>query len=103
MIDTAELILVVTNSDASGTEVDSIVSRKGILCSTRSIGMKETYQAMSVERKPEVCLVLENADDYGGEQYAVWKGSNYKILRTFQKGFSLELTLEKTRDLDGLV
>ncbi len=103
MLDSAELIRVTWKEDDSGSQPPEIVSRNEVPCEVQSVGMKESYQAYSVGRNPEVKLVLADFADYAAEQYALYDSAVFKILRTYRAGRRLELTLERTRDLEGVV
>lgn len=79
----------------SGTAVSDVVSERVVFCQIKSIGMKESYEAMSKGHRPEIKAVLSDAYDYDGERQAAYNGVVYNILRTYQSGISLELTLER--------
>ncbi len=103
MLDSAELIRVTWHEDDGGSQPPEIVSRNEVPCEIQSIGMKESYQAYSVGRNPEIRLVLADFADYASEQYALYDGGVFRVLRTYRAGRRLELTLERTRDLEGVV
>lgn len=79
----------------SGTAVSAVVSEREVFCQIKSIGMKESYEALSKGHRPEIKAVLSDVYDYDGERQATYNGVAYNILRTYQHGISLELTLER--------
>lgn len=76
-------------------------SKREVLCSTRSIGMKEFYSANSTDFRPELKLVLADYLDYDEETLADYDGRRYRILRTYRTGQQLELTLEREPQEEG--
>ncbi len=71
------------------------VTRREVFCSERSIGQREFYAANSTDFRPELKLVLADYLEYEGETTAEYKGTLYRILRTYRAGQELELTLER--------
>lgn len=94
---------IIHTTDASGTQHEAVADCVRRVCTVKSIGMKEAYTAMSVGRSPTITATLAEAAEYGGQQYATVDGGRYKIIRTYQAGSGIELTLERTRDLEGLI
>lgn len=74
---------------------DLVENRREVLCSFRSIGMKEFYSANSTDYRPELKLILADYLDYNDETLAEYQGNLYRILRTYRVGQELELTLER--------
>lgn len=103
MIDVCELVDVGYSLTPGGNQQERIVRKRRVYCSVQSIGVKELYAAMAVEHNPELKIILRNADDYQNEHYAVYHDAVYVILRTYRTGFGIELTLERTRDLEGMI
>lgn len=77
---------------------DAPVETKRILPVTvRSVGMRETYEAMSNGFHPEIVLVLEHEFEYQGEKHVEYNGVRYNVLRTYLNKYEqLELTLERS-------
>ena len=74
---------------------------RDVFCATRSIGMKEFYQANATDFHPEIKFVLADYLDYQGETMAIYDGQLYRILRIYRTGIELELTAEKAPAEDG--
>lgn len=67
-----------------------------VYCAVRSAGMREVYEAMAHNLKPEVVFVLADAAEYDGEKTCRWGGFVYNIIRVYQKGQQIELTVERS-------
>lgn len=70
------------------------VSRQ-VFCSVRSVGMNEAYQAMSYGLHPQFVFVLSDYTDYEGEKICEYKGTRYRIVRTYRQNQGIELTAEE--------
>lgn len=103
MNDIIELLTVAYTQGAGGNQQERITKRREVFCHCKSIGMREAYKAAAVDRNPEISAVLADRLDYEGERYVLYNGQVYVVSRTFSTGIRLELTLERTRDLEGLI
>ena len=90
-------------TDDSGTQHETITSDRTVFCRIRSVGVKEAYAAMEVGRNPEIIADIPEGSMYSGENFAVFGGNRFRVLRSYIKGSRTELTLERTRDLDGVI
>ena len=94
-----ELIKLLTiTEEAEGIDiVEAITKTNELAAKVLSVGMKETYEALSVGLKPE--LVFEIADylDYEGQEVIEYEEERYKVLRTFRKKTGNELEITVTR------
>lgn len=70
--------------------------KKEVFAQVKSIGMKETYQALSVGLKPELTFVLSDYYDYENQNVIEYEGERYSVIRTYRKTNELELVV--TRD-----
>ena len=68
---------------------------RDVLCTLRSIGTQEFYQASATEYHPAAKFVLADYLDYDDETLARHDGTLYRIIRTYRTGNSLELTVER--------
>lgn len=75
----------------------SVKSAKRVFCRVRSIGMKETYQALAVGLKPELSLVLADYLEYDGEKKVEYDGVIYNVIRTFRREGKNEIELVVNR------
>lgn len=94
-----ELIKLLTLSEEpEGIDVnEDIIDETELFAKVLSVGMKETYEALSVGLKPE--LVFEIADylDYEGQEAIEYEEERYQVLRTFRKKTGRELEITVTR------
>lgn len=101
--DVINLLRVEQETDESGTQHSIIASTRPVYCRISSVSIKESYAAQAIGHNPELRAILAEAADYEGETYAVYNWNVYKVLRTYQNGLAVELTLERTRDLEGMI
>lgn len=74
-------------------------TKRTVFCTVRSVGMRESYEALSHGLRPELVLVLAQDFEYHGEGYAIVDGVHYRILRTYvTQEDGVELTLERKED-----
>lgn len=66
-----------------------------VMCEVGSVGMRETYQAMSQGLSPSIVFKLALAEDYCEERKAIFHGVEYRIVRTYLTGDGIELTCER--------
>lgn len=88
------LQLIKTSAGGIDDQGDLVTTedKRQVFCGVQSVGMSETYQAMALGLKPEIKFVLADYLDYQGEQLLEHEGTRYRVLRTFRKGKTLELT-----------
>lgn len=82
---------------------ERVQTTREVLCTLRSIGMKEFYQSNGTEYRPEAKFILEDYLDYDGETLAMQGGVLYRILRTYRDGQRLELTAERAPAEEAIV
>lgn len=91
MDDVLTLVTRTQTRDNSGDPEISESSRD-VFCEVRSVGMREFYQAQATGLKPEIVFVLSDYLEYENETEVIYKGKTYRVLRTYRKGLSLEMT-----------
>lgn len=76
---------------------DTIVERvkTPIFAEVRSIGMRETYEAMALGLKPELTFVLADYYDYNEEEFIEYAETVYRVIRTYRKSHKLEIVVTK--------
>lgn len=72
-----------------------------VLCSLRSIGQSEFYEASARDFYPEMKFVLADYLDYDNEQLVEYNGQRYSVLRTYRAGQELELTVQRASAEEG--
>jgi len=71
-----------------------------VYCALRSVGMRESYEAMAHGLRPELVIVLAHDFEYRGETGALVDGVDYTILRTYiTTADGIELTLQRKEDV----
>lgn len=66
-----------------------------VLCEVKSVGMNEVYTAMSEGLHPEFRFLLRVAEDYANEGFLEYRGTPYRIVRTYMSGDGIELYAER--------
>ena len=89
-------LLAITEAENSIGDLVETITRNEVFADKKSIGMKETYEAMAQGLKPELTFKLADYYDYDGQEYVEYEGNRYQILRTYQKSTNeLELVVTK--------
>lgn len=75
-------------------------SPRMVYCTTRSVGMREFYEAKDHKLNPSIVFVLQDAVEYRGEKIILYAPDGrhrqrYSVLRTYQTGHGLEITCEE--------
>lgn len=84
--------------DAAGDTIE-ILTERTVFAEVRSVGMKETYQALAVGLEPELTFVLADYYDYENEKYVEYEGRRYTVIRTYRKGNNeIELVVSRVGD-----
>ena len=69
----------------------------------RSVGMREMYEALAINHKPEIVIILEHDFEYHGEQTVELRGIRYSVLRTYVNQWDqMEITLERKGNINAL-
>lgn len=89
------LISKEANTNRHATPVENESDRRDVFCELTSISMKESYEALAVGKHPEIKAIIADSIDYNNERYAELNGKEYMVTRTYKKGISIELTLER--------
>lgn len=70
--------------------------RRVVYCTVKSVGMRETYEAMSHGLKPEWVFELAHSFEYNGEKECEFQGIRYHIIRTYiTEADGIEITVER--------
>lgn len=82
-----------------GDKVETL-ERYDVLARYNSVGMKETYTAMSLGLKPEISFTIADYYDYDGQDSLEYQGERYRIIRTYRKATN-ELEIVVTHYADA--
>ncbi|SDC69878.1 phage head-tail adaptor, putative, SPP1 family [Paenibacillus sp. UNCCL117] len=81
-------------SDENGNQIPQ-ENDTTILCSLKSIGRNEFYNAAAAGLRPELTFTV-HAYEYNGERTLQFEGQLYRIIRTYSTGIEeLELVCER--------
>lgn len=70
--------------------------RRQVFCTVRSVGMRESYEALSHGLRPEWVFVLTHSFEYQGEKRIEYHGVEYTVLRTYvTDADGIEITVER--------
>ena len=72
-----------------------VPSTNQVPCEVRPVTRSEVYQARAVGYNPTVVFRLRIAEDYNGEQTVIYDGNRYRVVRTYQQGFGIEIVCEE--------
>lgn len=66
-----------------------------VLCSVKSVGRSEFYNAAVTGLRPEIVFVVHGYE-YTGEKLVEFEGNRYRVVRTYANNFEeIEITCEK--------
>ena len=70
--------------------------RRQVFCTVRSVGMRESYEALSHGLRPEWVFILTHSFEYRGERKVEYHGIRYNVLRTYiTETDEIEITVER--------
>ena len=88
-------IILVGTSAPRGVFDTSTPSQNEVPCMVKSVTRSEAYRAYAVGLNPNIVFELAVAEDYQGEKTVLYNNTEYRVIRTYQKDFSLELICEQ--------
>ena len=89
------LYLISETPAAHGVFENKLETARQVFCSVRSVGMSEAYQALSHGLHPQFVFTLSDYTDYQSEKICEFKGTRYRIVRTYRNNQGIELTVEE--------
>jgi len=97
MDERVELIEGEESKDSMGAVMlmPSATGRKTVYAEIKSIGMNEYWQAMALDKVPDIKLAVY-IDEYAEEPFVAYAGKTYRVQRTYMPGNErIELTCRK--------
>lgn len=93
----ADVITLIEEVQGShGRFEDATEIRRQVYCTVRSVGMRESYEALSHGLRPEWVFVLTHDFEYHGEKRCEYHGIEYTVLRTYvTEADGIEITVER--------
>lgn len=89
------LTLIAENPAAHGIFDEPTETGRTVFCTVRSVGYSEFYRALENDLHPTLVFTLADYAEYQGEKVCVYNGTRYRIIRTYQTGGAIELTVEE--------
>lgn len=77
------LTLIDEIQGSHGRFEDASELRRQVFCTVRSVGMRESYEALSHGLHPEWVFILTHSFEYHGEKRCEFHGVEYTIIRTY--------------------
>lgn len=91
------ITLVKHTKTANGADIiETEKDRYDLMATEKSVGMRETYQALSVGLKPEKVFIISDYLDYEDQKILIFEEEKYEIIRTYKKDDNqLEITVTR--------
>ena len=90
-----DVITLVSETTPRGVFDDPVPTGNLIPCEVRSVTRSEAYQARAAGMNPSIVFRIRIAEDYDDEQTVLYRDKKYRVVRTYQDDFWLELICEK--------
>lgn len=91
------LTLIADTEPEKGRFETTSTTARDVLCTVRSVGMRESYEALGHGLHPERVFVLSHDFEYQGETRCRYHGIDYRIVRTYvTEADGIELTVERS-------
>ena len=81
----------VTQTIVFGEPVDTVTYRS-VFADKQSVRQTEFYEAKQLDLAPEVMFVVRSIE-FQNDEFVRWKEKVYRIIRTFDKGETIELVV----------
>lgn len=94
----ADVLTLISDTPAEKGVFDAATpAERNVLCTVRSVGMREAYEAMGHGLHPEWVFILAHDFEYQGEQRCQYHGVDYRVIRTYvTEADGIELTCERS-------
>lgn len=89
------LSLISESPEAHGIFDTPRETERVVFCTIRSVGYNEYYRALEYDLHPTLVFTLADYAEYQGEKIAVFEGTRYRVIRTYETGGAIELTCEE--------
>lgn len=93
------LYLIAESPQAHGVFEEITATRRMVYCTTRSVTMNEYYRAKDANIEPTIVFILADYSEYRGEKMCEFNGKQYRIVRTYTKNMTIELTVEEATNM----
>ena len=88
--------LIAEDPQAHGVLAEHQRFERKVYAVMRSVGMRESYEAMGHGIVPERVFDLAAPEEYRDEKWLRWNDTLYKVVRTYINGETLSITVERS-------
>lgn len=92
MVRATTITLLRENPEAHGVFETPGETPVEVFAEIRSVTSSEYYRALSAGIEPELVFVLTDYADYNGEKVFLYEGERWRVIRTYTRNMSLEIT-----------
>lgn len=89
---TPAIIKLINETQPHGVFDDPGETTVSVKAEVRSVSFREFYAAASAGITPELIFRMTNTGDYNGQKVFVYNGERWRVIRTYTKGQTLEIT-----------
>jgi SPP1 family predicted phage head-tail adaptor len=89
------LLSIELEQNDKGDLVEKAVEETNVYAQVKSVGMKESYEAMAVGLKAEYVFVIADYYDYNDQTHVSYKNKRWKILRTYRKDNRMDIVVTR--------
>ena len=80
----ADVLTLIADEPAAHGRFEAVTPvRRTVFCTVRSVGMRESYEAMSHGLRPEYVFQLTHSFEYQDEKRCEYHGVLYNVVRTY--------------------
>lgn len=93
-----DVVTLISETLAVNEYGDAVITetRRDVFCAIKSVGMKETYEALSIGLKPEYTFILADYYEYEDEERVEYNDVEYRVLRTYRNSNQLEMVVTRS-------
>ena len=92
MIKATTIDLINETPEAHGVFDAATETTTTVFAEVRSVSRREFYEAKNADINPELVFVLTDYADYAGQKVFLYEGKRWRVIRTYCKGQTLEIT-----------
>lgn len=92
MIKATTIDLINETPEAHGVFDAATETTTTVFAEVRSVSRREFYEAKNADINPELVFVLTDYADYAGQKVFLYDGERWRVIRTYCKGQTLEIT-----------
>ena len=85
--------ITLLSASPHGVFEDATETETEVFAEVRSVTRNEYYQAMSAGINPELVFMLTDYADYSGQKVIKYEDERWRVIRTYTKGQTLEITV----------